>query len=52
MENVCLSGVPETVAATVTGIIALFSMVANIVPKESKLGSVVHFIALNFKVSK
>lgn len=52
MENVCLAGVPETIAATLTGIVALFSVVANVVPKDSKIGGIVHFIALNFKVSK
>jgi len=33
-----------------TAIIAVFSVLANIVPKDNIFGKIVHFIALNFKV--
>lgn len=32
-----------------TAIVAVFSVLANIVPKDNFFGKIVHFIALNFK---
>lgn len=51
MEQVCLS-TPVEWAGIATGIVTLFSFLANFVKGDSVIAKAVHFLALNIKVSK
>lgn len=48
--EVCVNA-GSAIAASITSVIAIFSMVANFVPPTSSVGKVVHFLALNITVS-
>jgi hypothetical protein len=53
INEVCYSlGSGEGIAAVVTGVITVASVVANLVPTDTKLGKVIHLLAVNLKVTK
>lgn len=50
MDNVCLNNLPEIVGMSLTGVVTVASVLANIVKADSLLGKIVHFAAINIKV--
>lgn len=52
MEQVCLSGLPEVALGTLTSVVTVASVLANIVKSDTVLGKVVHFLAINLKTQK
>ena len=52
MEQICLSNVPEVVGGIATGRVTVMSVAANLVSANTRIGKIVHALALNITVKK
>lgn len=52
METLCLAGLPEVAGGIAVTVVAVASALANILGKDSVLGKIVNFAAINFTVEK
>lgn len=52
LNDVCLTLASDNGAMIATSVVTVFSVLANFVKADTKLGKLINFFAINFKVNK